>query len=100
MNFYKLDIIDFILSKTDFSKVANSHVYLHKAIRMRDPILVMKLLKSGISVNSVDDQGIRVNNIREQLFSHTFLSFQQKFLKMYIDWRCFIAERMQIKFIK
>jgi hypothetical protein len=58
MNFYKLDIIDFILSKTDFSKVPNSHVYLHKAIRMRDPILVMKLLKSGISVNSVDDQGI------------------------------------------
>ena len=57
MNFYKLDIIDLIIAKTDFSMIQNSHVYLHKAIRMRDPLLVMKLLRSGISINAIDDQG-------------------------------------------
>lgn len=57
MNFYKLDIIDLILSKTNFTLLQNAHVYLHKAIRMRDPLLVLKLLRSGISINAVDDQG-------------------------------------------
>jgi len=35
----------------------NAHIYLHKAIRMRDPILTKKFLEAGIDVNAPDDQG-------------------------------------------
>lgn len=36
----------------------NSHMYLHKAIRMRDPLLTNKLIELGVNINASDDQGI------------------------------------------
>jgi len=53
----KHDICYLILSKIDINNLSNSHIYLHKAIRMRDPILTKKFLESGIDVNAPDDQG-------------------------------------------
>lgn len=38
--------------------VFNSHVYLHKAIRMRDANLARKLIDMGVDANHADDQGI------------------------------------------
>ena len=57
----KHDICNLILSKIDINNLHNAHIYLHKAIRMRDPILTKKFLDSGIDVNAPDDQGIIVN---------------------------------------
>jgi ankyrin repeat protein len=54
----KTDIINLLLSKLDMSRIVNSHIYLHKAVRMRDPILTEKLIDLGCDINSTDDQGI------------------------------------------
>lgn len=53
----KIEIADLFISKTDFSKISNAYVYLHKAIRIRDTNLVGKLLQMGISTKETDDQG-------------------------------------------
>jgi Leucine-rich repeat (LRR) protein len=53
----KIEIADLFISKIDFSILPNAHVYLHKAIRIRDASLVAKLLQMGISAKRSDDQG-------------------------------------------
>lgn len=51
------EIINLILTKIDLNLIPNAYIYLHKAIRMRDPLLTQKLLEMGVDVNSSDDQG-------------------------------------------
>ena len=51
------DLISLFLSKIDLSNFPLSHVYFHKAIRMRNPELVKKLVAMGVNINAVDDQG-------------------------------------------
>lgn len=53
----KLEITNLILTHIDFSLISNSHIYLHKAIRLRDPVLTEKFINMGISVDACDDQG-------------------------------------------
>jgi len=53
----KIDIANLFISKIDFTKIPNSHIYLHKAIRNRDSTLVSRLLDIGISTIEPDDQG-------------------------------------------
>jgi 4-hydroxy-tetrahydrodipicolinate synthase len=52
-----LEITNLILTHIDFSLISNSHIYLHKAIRLRDPVLTEKFINMGISVDACDDQG-------------------------------------------
>jgi len=54
----KIDIANLFITKIDFSKIPNAYVYLHKAIRIRDPNLVAKLLEIGINTKDSDDQGL------------------------------------------
>lgn len=54
----KTEIINLILAKTDFSKIPNSFIYLHKAIRMTDPTLTERLIDLGVDPNQPDEQGI------------------------------------------
>jgi hypothetical protein len=54
----KADIKNLLLKKQNITALPNSYVYLHKAIRMRDPILTQQLIDLGIDVNATDDQGI------------------------------------------
>ncbi len=51
------ELIELFLSKIDLAKFPISHLYFHKAIRMRNPELVKKLVSMGVNINSVDDQG-------------------------------------------
>ena len=51
------DLISLFLSKIELSKYPLSHIYLHKAIRMRNPELVKKLILMGVNINATDDQG-------------------------------------------
>jgi ankyrin repeat protein len=53
----KNDIKNLILKKLDLNKIPNNYVYLHKAIRMRDPVLTQQLINLGVDVNATDDQG-------------------------------------------
>jgi ankyrin repeat protein len=53
----KIEIADLFISKINFSKIPNAHIYLHKAIRIRDEALVAKLLDMGVSTKESDDQG-------------------------------------------
>jgi hypothetical protein len=53
----KVEISNLILTKINFSQIPNSHVYLHKSIRMRDALLCQKLIEMGIDINATDDQG-------------------------------------------
>jgi hypothetical protein len=46
------------MKKVDITGVPNNYVYLHKAIRMRDPYLTQQFINLGVDVNAVDDQGI------------------------------------------
>ena len=60
------DLIELFLSKISLSKIPLSHIYLHKAIRVRNPDLVKKLIDLGININLTDDQG---NGVFHILFS-------------------------------
>lgn len=51
------DMIALFLSKIDVSKLPMAHVYFHKAIRTRNPELVKRLIRLGVNINSIDDQG-------------------------------------------
>ena len=51
------DLISLFLSKIELTKFPLTHIYLHKAIRMRNPELVKRLINMGVNVNSTDDQG-------------------------------------------
>jgi len=53
----KIEIMNLILTKIDISSVSNSYIYLHKAIRIRDTALTLKLLDLGVDPNHPDDQG-------------------------------------------
>jgi len=51
------DLISLFLSKIELSNFPLTHIYLHKAIRMRNPELVKRLINMGVNVNTTDDQG-------------------------------------------
>jgi len=53
----KIEIANLFISKVNFMKIPKAHIYLHKAIRIRDTTLVAKLLDMGISTKDADDQG-------------------------------------------
>ncbi len=55
----KIEIINLILTKVNLKNISNSYIYLHKAIRMRDPSLLLKLIDLGVDPNQQDDQGNR-----------------------------------------
>jgi Leucine-rich repeat (LRR) protein len=62
-----VDIRNLILNKMDILTIPNNYVYLHKAIRMRDPLLTKQLIDLGVNVNATDDQGIVLLNIQVPL---------------------------------
>ena len=66
INYGNEDIINLFLEKISTSKLPISHIYLHKAIRVRNPDLVKKLINLGININQNDDQG---NGVFHILFS-------------------------------
>ena len=74
INYGHDDIINLFLEKISLSKLPISHIYLHKAIRVRNPDLVKKLINLGINLNQNDDQG---NGVFHILFS----SFTKQFSK-------------------
>ena len=51
------DLISLFLSKIELTNFPLTHIYLHKAIRMRNPELVKRLINMGVNVNTTDDQG-------------------------------------------
>ena len=51
------EIMELFLSKIKEQKIELNYIYLLKAIRMRNPELVKKLVYLGANVNSIDDQG-------------------------------------------
>jgi ankyrin repeat protein len=57
--------------------ISNSHIYLHKAIRLRDPVLTEKLINMGISVDACDDQG-KKNFFFKNYFKNIFLKISLK----------------------
>lgn len=62
----KSDLIDLFLSKTNFKNYPNSYIYLHKAIRVRNFNLVVKLYQMGLDFTLLDEKG---NNCYHVLFS-------------------------------
>ena len=62
----KKELLDYFLSKINIKHFPMAYLYLHKAIRSRNDILVMKLYHLGVDFNSVDDKG---NNCYHVLFS-------------------------------
>ncbi len=51
------ELISLFLSKIELTNFPVTHIYLHKAIRMRNPELVKKLISMGVNINATDDQG-------------------------------------------
>ena len=56
-------IVSHILKNTKVENYKNANSYLFKAIRMRDPKLVSKLIEWGVDTASVDDQGYNAFHI-------------------------------------
>ena len=67
----KVDITNLFLTKVDLFNISNAYIYLHKAIRMRDPILTMKLIDLGVDPNNADDQGINLIIILKKILLGT-----------------------------
>ena len=63
------ELIDLFLSKIKEQKIELSYNYLFKAIKMRNPELVKKLINLGIKVDSIDDQGKGVLHILLSVFN-------------------------------
>ena len=63
------DLVDLFLSKIKEQKIEINHTYLFKAIRMRNPELVKKLIYLGSKVNSFDDQGKNVLHVLLSVFN-------------------------------
>ena len=63
------ELIDLFLSKIKEHKIELSYHYLFKAIKMRNPELVKKLIYLGIKVDSIDDQGKGVLHILLSVFN-------------------------------
>lgn len=74
MHLGKEDITNMLILKQDISKLKNSHIYLHKAIRLRNHKLVRLLLSSGVNPDSEDDQGSNALHILFNSFTKDFLS--------------------------
>jgi ankyrin repeat protein len=62
---HRNDIVDFILNKINITTLNSPHIYLHKSIKMRDPLLTTKMLLH-VDPNYCDDEG---NNAFHILFS-------------------------------
>ena len=63
------EIMDLFLSKIKEQKIELNYTYLLKAIRMRNPELVKKLVNLGANVDSIDDQGRGVFHILFSMFN-------------------------------
>ena len=63
------DLIDLFLSKIKEQKIEINYTYLFKAIKLRNPELVKKLIYLGIKVDSIDDQGKGVLHILFSVFN-------------------------------
>ena len=63
------DLVDLFLSKIKEQKIEINHTYLFKAIKMRNPELVKKLIYLGSKVDSYDDQGKNVLHVLLSVFN-------------------------------
>ena len=63
------EIMELFLSKIKEQKIELNYTYLLKAIRMRNPELVRKLVYLGANVDSTDDQGRGVFHILFSMFN-------------------------------
>ena len=63
------DLINLFLSKIKEQKIELNYNYLFKAIKLRNPELVKKLIYLGIKVDSLDDQGRGVLHILLSIFN-------------------------------
>ena len=63
------EIMELFLSKIKEQKIELNYTYLLKAIRMRNPELVKKLVYLGANVDSIDDQGRGVFHILFSMFN-------------------------------
>ena len=70
----KNDMVKLILSIYDILTISNNHIYLHKAIRMRNYFIVKLLLEIGIDPNKVDEQGSNALHICFNSFTKDFAS--------------------------
>lgn len=57
LNSQKIEICNILINKMNLKLMKHNQLYLHKAIRMRNPDLVRLLLKSGIDPNEPDEHG-------------------------------------------
>lgn len=63
----------------NMKNLKHNHIYLHKAIRMRNPDLVRLLLRTGINPNEPDENGkiiIFYVKLRPYVFSYSLCKFQ------------------------
>ena len=70
----KKDIYDYLLSKINFRNISNPNIYIHKAIRIRNYNLLVKLYLMGADFNSIDE---KANNCYHVLFSVFYKNFIQ-----------------------
>ena len=63
------DLIELFLSKIKEQKIELSYAYLFKAIKMRNPELVKKLVYIGSKVDSIDEQGKNAFHILFSVFN-------------------------------
>ena len=66
------ELISLFLSKIELTNFPVTHIYLHKAIRMRNPELVKKLISMGVNINATDDQGSSAFHILFDTFIKQF----------------------------
>ena len=64
------DLIDLFLSKMKEKNIEINYTYLFKAIFMRNPELVKKLVNLGVKIDSIDDQGRGVFHILFNVFNN------------------------------
>ena len=64
------EIMELFLSKIKDKKIELNYTYLLKAIRMRNPELVKKLVYLGANVDSIDDQGRGVFHVLFSMFNN------------------------------
>jgi len=57
LNSQKVEICNLLINKMNLKNLKHNHIYLHKAIRMRNPDLVRLLLRTGINPNEPDENG-------------------------------------------
>jgi len=69
----KEELTDLLLEYTNFKLIKNPCIYLHKAIRMRNPTLVYKLLRYSINPKDTDEQGSNAFHILFSCFNKNSL---------------------------